>query len=521
MTTARPSFPQFLASVLALLAGSQPAAQDSVMRVDEGRDFRSHKLLSTGLTDVWQLDVHEGEMLWCVVESGEFDPVLELVDATGATLATNDGAGTRSELWRRAPTAGAYEFRVRAFEQRGGGNYQYSLHRFRCEPLGAAAEATHTFGPERWWHYRIALQAGDVLVPTVLGDGRLTAVLDTDRNPLAERHGGYRAARAGDVFVRIEGDAGRRAQIVTQLARTGERAFGERRAEHLPAYGLDAWRVPLPAGACVVFDLRMPAGELQFDALDAAPDDGGPAFVATGHFDKGGVRRRLLFVRRATTLAVTLRNRGSEVAPYELEVRAWGRAASIGEELAGELPLGDGALFHFDLPAGELVDIAAASTRFDARFDVWDPDGNVIAQADDRAPTDRDPRHRFLVGRPGTYHVLVHCLGGHGAGAFTLRADRAPLPAIAAGDVAAVQPGSHVHLALGAGESVWLSLRSATFDAALQVVDPAGDARFVAEAGGLGGDVLVAYRASHAGRHTLIVHARSGAGAGELRVVRP
>jgi hypothetical protein len=68
---------------------------------------------------------------------------------------------------------------------------------------------------------------------------------------------------------------------------------------------------------------------------------------------------------------------------------------------------------------------------------------------------------------------------------------------------------------------VWLSVRSGAFDAALQVLDPAGDGSFVAEGGGIGGDVLAAYRAARAGRHTLLVHARSGGGDGELQVVRP
>jgi hypothetical protein len=45
--------------------------------------------------------------------------------------------------------------------------------------------------------------------------------------------------------------------------------------------------------------------------------------------------------------------------------------------------------------------------------------------------------------------------------------------------------------------------------------------RPVAEGGGIGGDVLVDYRASQTGRHTLLVHARSGNGDGEVKVVLP
>jgi hypothetical protein len=79
----------------------------------------------------------------------------------------------------------------------------------------------------------------------------------------------------------------------------------------------------------------------------------------------------------------------------------------------------------------------------------------------------------------------------------------------------------YLHLRLHAGEEVWLSVRSTAFDAGLTVLDPAGDRGFSCEGGGRGGDVLVAYVASRDGEHTLLVHSRSGAGAGEVRVLKP
>jgi catechol 2,3-dioxygenase-like lactoylglutathione lyase family enzyme len=208
--------------------------------------------------------------------------------------------------------------------------------------------------------------------------------------------------------------------------------------------------------------------------------------------------------------------------PYEVGVRSWGVDARVGDTIAGKLPLGDGALYHLALTAGEMVEVEVASEQFDAKFDLLDPDGNQVACGiDDRSPVDRTAFHRFLVAKPGTWHVLVHCCSGQASGAFTLRTASQPLPQLEVGKMLPVRPGSHVHLDLTNGDVVWLSLRSATFDAALQVIDPAGDAGFVAEGGGLGGDVLVAYRASHTGRHTLIVHARTGGGDGELKVVLP
>jgi hypothetical protein len=506
--------------LLATLAAHAPA-QEGTRIVIPGRDFMERKLLSPGLTDVWKLDVEVDEMLWCVVESGDFDPVLSLVGADGKQLGSNDGEGLRSELWIRAPQKGAYEFRVTAFKGSGGGHYDYALHRFRTEPLAANGESTHTFGREQWWHYRVALKAGDVLVPTVLGDGRLTAVLDDQRVPLGEQFGGYRARRDGDCFVRVEGSGGKRCQTLTQLARVGEHAMGERTNERIAAYGLDTWRFHLPARQCVVLDVRMPEAQLAFDVREVDPTERGPAFVALGQFDKGGCKHHPFFVRRCAVLEVSLRHQGSNAAPYEIAMNTSGRDVRAGERIEGKLPLGEGAWFHVPLEAGEMVDVAVASEQFDPFLDLWDPDGNKIAAVDDRSPVDRTAAHRFLVMRPGIYHLHVLCCGWSGSGVFTLQTESRPLPNIEPGRTIAVTPGSHVHLDLANGDVVWLSLRSATFDAALQVIDPAGDAGFVAEGGGLGGDVLVAYRASHTGRHTLIVHARAGGGDGELKVVLP
>jgi hypothetical protein len=511
-----------VATVAILLSSHSPAStQGATETVVPGRDFHAQKLLTPGLTDTWKLDVAAGEMLWCVVDSSSFDPVLELVDDTGTVLGSDDGAGTRSELWLRAPRAGAYAFRVSPFQNSGGGNYSYFLHRFRTESLGRSAEASHTFGKELWWHYRVTLREGDVLVPTVLGDGRLTAVIDPDRKVVDGLHGGYRARHAGDHFVRIEGREHDRCQVMTQLARSGERALDASHQERIAPYGLDTWRFRLPAGACIVVDLAMAEALLDFDVRETQPTDQGPAFVATGHFDKGGRKRRLYFVRADSQLELHLRHQGSLPAGYELAVRCWGETKRAGERIDGTMPLGNGVLFHLPLLAGDLLDVTLASDAFDARLDVWDPQGRVIASGDDRGLLDRTAFHRLLVTQPGTYHVLAYSNGASGSGAYSLYTQSNPVPRLEFGQPVKVQGGHHLHLDLQAGAVVWLSLRSTAFDGALQVVDPAGDAGFVAEGGGIGSDVLVAYRASHTGRHTLLVHARSGNGDGEVKVVLP
>ncbi|HEX6813842.1 MAG TPA: hypothetical protein VF384_19630 [Planctomycetota bacterium] len=520
MTTLR-SFVVLCALLLPLPARVSP--QEHVRNVIPGRDFEEQKMLTPGLTDVWKLHVEKDEMLLCRVESGAFDQVLDLVDARGNVLGSDDGAGTRSELWLRIAEAGDVEFRVRPFQGSGGGFYRYHLHRFRTEPIGTSAEASHQFGVEQWWHYRVALREGEVLVPTVLGDGRLRCVLDAMRNGIAQVQGGYRAPHTGDFFVGIEGPKDRKAQVLTQLARGRELSVGAACDERIAPYGLDHWRFCVRSGEAFVLDLQMPEVQCALELADLHPAAEGPSFVMTGHCDKGGQVRRYYQVRRDTRLELRVRNQTSTNAPYRALVSGPDRDMALGDPVHGRLALGDAVVHRLELTSGQLVRVSLESESFDGKLDLWDPWGNVFASVDDRGPLDRNPSHTFLVSASGTYRVLVYCAAAVGSGDFVLHAESLALPQLQANVPAAIglEAGgtNYLHLDLDANQEVWLSVRSEAFDAGLTVLDPAGNASFRCEGGGLGGDVLVAYRASHRGRHTLLVHSRSGAGAAEVKFV--
>jgi hypothetical protein len=195
-------------------------------------------------------------------------------------------------------------------------------------------------------------------------------------------------------------------------------------------------------------------------------------------------------------------------------------------QVAGKLALGEGDLRELSLEAGDLLRFRLASCAFDAKFDIWDPDGNVIAKGvDDRGPLDRDAEHTLLVPRSGSYRVLAYSDGGGGSGEYTLSAEVLPVPDLRVGarlELRLADHGtSHVHIQLQAGQEVLLSVRSRAFDAGLVVLAPDGNASFCCEGGGQGGDVLTSYRASHTGVHTLLVQSRGGAGSGELRAIEP
>jgi hypothetical protein len=517
--------PRTRISVLLLLlplCSSALLAQNGVTPVPPGREVRENKLLSPTLTDVWKLDVEEDEVLGCTVDSAQFDPVLELYDVGGERLGANNSEHQHAELWQRMPHKGAVELRVHGFQGQGGGQYSFWLQRWRTEPLAAHGEARHRFGEEQWWHWRVTLHQGDILVPTLDGDGRLTAVFDELRQGVIDDHGGFQALHDGDYYLRVEGPKDRACGIQTQLARQRELPAGGV-DDVVPPFGCDViyLRELLP-GTAGALDLAMPGPQLEFDPREAASPE--PAFAWPGHLDKGGLRHRFLFVRRNKVLAVLLRNRGGAPAPFRFALQPASAVLQAGAPANAMLAVGGGDLWRLDAHAGDLLRLQLSSRAFDARFDVWDPDGNIVASAvDDRAPLDRDAELTFLVPRSGAWHVLAYCHTG--GGDYELRADVLPVPELRPGASLPVHVDdggtSYLHLTLQQGQEAWLAVRSKAFDARLTVIDPTGNASFVREGGGVGGDVLAAFLCTQPGVHTLLVQSRRGAGAGEVCALLP
>ncbi len=497
-------------------------AQEGSRQVPPGREIREHKLLTLGKTDRWEFPGKQGEMLHCVVESSAFDPVLSLVDGTGTLLGENDGEGTRSELWLRAPKDGPLAFRVQGFEGSGGGHYSFVLVRMPTSDLPADGEAHHRFGEEQWWHYRVPLRQGDILVPTVTGQGRVTRVFDPSRQDLVEWLGGYRALVDGDHFVRIEGEADRECDLALALAR--QRDLGQGVQDTMPPHGFDVWRLPVRQGEALALHLAVAAGPGPFDLIETAPGRG-PAFVWTGALDKGGSHWRWLVARKDAQLELRVRNPSHLASACGITLQREAVRLEFGAPVQAVLPLGGGTVYELPGTPGEVLRVSVTSAAFDAQFDLWAPDGTVLANVDDRSPLDRNPERTFLVERPGRHRLLVFCPGGTGGGAYEVRVDRLELPELRP-DAPLVLPvrtdaPGHCHVMLTAGAEWWLSARSASCDAAVTVLGPDGRALGTWEGGGTGGNVLTAFRAGVDGRHTVVVHSRRGNGECEVLATVP
>ncbi|MCB9879361.1 MAG: PPC domain-containing protein [Planctomycetes bacterium] len=497
-------------------------AQEGRIEVPDGREFQQYKVLTLGLTDRWEFDLEQDEFVHCVVESGEFDPVLELLDDQGERYGRNDGEGTRSELTWWAPKKGRLTFAVQGYEGRGGGNYRFWLLRYRTERLAVGGAVEHEFGEDRWWHFRVAAKKGDVLIPRVPFGGQLTAVMDAGQQRLPEWHGGYTATGDGDVLLRVEGGEKSRFRVDVQLARQAELAASGLLHDEIPTGGMHVVRHDFAPGAWT-FELDEPQHDLDIDFRDVAPGRH-PRFTWTGQLNKNGRRRQWLLVREPLRAELVLRNHHG-TAGYCGKFVPAGEAVTIGEPQLAQLPLGGGRLFRIDAKPGQLLRVAAASDAFDVRLDLWTPDGGVHG-FDDRARLDLGAQHAFLVQQRGVHHALVYTSGGAGSGEFQLLVEDLPIPDLAVGAPLAVQIGGlvgngYVHLSCNGGERLWLSLDSDAFDPALVVFDPDGAQVACFEGGGVGWNVLNGFEAQKAGVYTLQVVTRRGAGSGTLRAIMP
>ena len=87
-----------------------------------------------GFAKDYSLELQKGDQVAIDLTSNEFDSVVLLLGADGATIAENDDGpdgSTNSLLFSRITESGRYIIRVRAFGETGGGNFRLKVTRLR------------------------------------------------------------------------------------------------------------------------------------------------------------------------------------------------------------------------------------------------------------------------------------------------------------------------------------------------------------------------------------------------------
>lgn len=113
----------------------------------------------------YTVEVSEGQILSIRLESDDFDPMIELLDASGEVINSDDdsGGGLNSELTFTVPASGSYTIRVTSINETAEGNFVLRLSEIEVQtlafdtPISVESDGTESF------HFQFEAKAGDVV----------------------------------------------------------------------------------------------------------------------------------------------------------------------------------------------------------------------------------------------------------------------------------------------------------------------------------------------------------------------
>lgn len=513
--------------------------------------FVDRGVLNAGLPADYPLTARAGEVIIITVSSDVFDPVAELLNASGARLAENDDAreGVQdSLLLAEIGAAGEYRVRVRAFSQTGSGQFTITVRRFvpTATVIGARTPATVSTALVNW--HRFPVEAGQTLVVTSRSAAFAPSLeiyapngASVEPAPFADDSETntarivFRAARAGTYYARIapaSGNAARASYVLTvaparvsplTLSSANECAAGQN--VRLDAGGLDLWTFQAQAGTIVRLCTESAGGPMNVNLSFIPPNDEASETVSSGEeadvseeAASGGGTNQTTPARPFVVLPTREKPRGEVIAllnrtgtyqfavsqplglsaEYALLTAQPVRPASAAET-GSALRIGDSDYWSFDGARSAVIRFEALSETFDPTLELYNTRGERIATNDDGGVGMGAVLTALLI-EPGRYLMRVHSFGGGGGGRYALRRVANPTRQIAPngraeGSVGAA--GAEIYTFEGrAGQLVIISVSSSDFDPRVQLYGT--DAVLIADDddGGEGTDSLLAARTS-------------------------
>ncbi len=475
---------------------TQRAAQPQTRTISQEEPYTDTASIETGGTREYNLTAREGETVIVAVTSSNFNPMVEIVSASGGRIAQNDDvrAGEQDAvLLARLSSAGAYRLRVTASPSASGaqtraGEYEITVRRFvpvQAE-VGGRVEGTLGTGLKQW--HRFSADAGQTLVVAARSsafpatveiyaqNGEAVAPESVDVGAGEGESGGvlvFRAQQAGTYYARIApttgGQAGNNYSLTIAPVRTAPLAAGgTSAARRLDAGGFDIYTFQGATGEVVRVTARtegaagvtvriVPAtsgdGAAIPEAADAAPD--GQRRRGRANQPSSSSSTEVTLIPSVTALPVSTKATGEAVAllaaagTYQVVVsqasglpveytlatsRPLNTFRNEGES-TGTLALGSSDFWAIDGGAGGqgIARIEGLSDQFDARLEIYGPSGGLLGANDDGAGG-RNAGLSFLMNDPGRYILRIHSLGDGGSGTYRLRRGANPARRLTLGE---------------------------------------------------------------------------------------
>jgi hypothetical protein len=207
---------------------------------------------------------------------------------------------------------------------------------------------------------------------------------------------------------------------------------------------------------------------------------------------------------------------------YKLSMADPSMAIAWDKEMTGTLPVGGTAFYSFKAMPGQLLQGRLTSGKFVPVLRLYDLHGNLVANSGDSAEA-LEGHLTHMVVNEGLYRLQVSSLGDGGGGDFRLTLKETKLAELAVGGrgKGTIKPGAIDFWAFAGkeGQTVFVNVRSASFEPTISLRSPDGVGLAADNKGNPATGSLVALKLPRAGRYTVWISSRRGAGEYSLRLI--
>lgn len=519
-------------SLLVLLLCAFPArAQESVRDLSGPGQYS--KFLTANQLDRWLFEGEKGETIIAHVSSREFDPILELARGGAKEdklLLEVDDPGNESRFSIRLPEKGKYEIRIHAFKYQGGGNYSLRVQRFQAKPLTVGKPLVGTFDRAgKSYHYFQGVK-DQILIPQLKGASSSEAwsLLDFKGRPLDGWAGTVPIEDDGDCYLVVSGQPDYRYDLLVRAALQLDLGADKAPAGSLQQGELAVWNFQGKPGDFRLLEVEKkgevrarllfaPLEKQQTQRLGQPGDRPDLAFLPVA--SRGGSLRFAAVLGRAGRYQLQLL--AETPATYKLSVRDPGVPLPWGKEAEGSLPVGGAGFYDFKAEPGQLFQAKLVSKQFVPVLRLYDMQGQLVGGSGDSDGLEGRITHMVVNG--GQYRLQVASLGDGGGGAFSLSLQETKLKELQVDGrgTGTLQPGTLDFWSFAGkqGQTVFLSVRSATFEPTVSLRSPDGVLLTADNRGNAATGSLTAIRLPKTGRYTVWVAARRGAGDYAVRLI--
>jgi hypothetical protein len=522
----------WLLCIVLPLVAVPAVAQESVRAL--GGTGQYSKFLTPSQLDRWVFEGEKGETIIAHVASKEFDPILELARTEGKeedkVLLEVDDPGSESRFSIRLPETGQYKIRIHAYKFQGGGNYTLSVQRFQARPLAVGKALVGTFDRKGKSYYYFQGVKDQIVIPELKGaSSRAWSLLDFKGRPLTDWAGSVHLEDNGECCLVVSGHPEYRHDLLVREARRQDLGEGKKLAGSLQQGELDVWSFQGKPGDFRLLEVEKKGevlSRLLFAPLDrkmeqriSQPGDR-PEVALLPVASRGGRLRFAAVLGREGRYQLQLLAQ----APTSYQLTAQDPSVPIdwNKESQGSLPVGGTAFYSFKAMSGQLFQASLVSRHFVPVLRLYDWHGSLVGSSGDDAD-ELEGRLNHMVVNEGVYRLQVSSLGDGGGGDFRLTLKETRLRELQVGDrgQGTLQPGAVDYWAFPGqeGKTVFLSVRSATFEPTVSLHSPEGVPLAAENKGSAATGSLFALKLPRTGRYTVWISSQRGAGAYAVRLI--